>query len=223
MNMFVLKTQQSYLFFLLLLFLGLISVQSMRFDLPYDKAGRCFAEEVRKNTMVVGNYSIVNSNQAHPLPPHHTMTVQVSTNGGKNSIHLAERVQAGQFSFTTYENEDYLICFLDTSESDDHQVILSIDFEWKTGVSVTLGHPFIAKRSNIDRMVHEVQNLHETVLSIGEEMTYLLRRNEEMTEVNWITDNRMFLLIFVSLFVSFSVTGLQLWHLKRFFQKKKLI
>jgi hypothetical protein len=48
-------------------------------------------------------------------------------------------------------------------------------------------------------------------------------RNEEMTNVNWITDNRMFLFIFVSSFVSFSMAGLQLWHLKSFFKKNKLL
>jgi hypothetical protein len=48
-------------------------------------------------------------------------------------------------------------------------------------------------------------------------------RNEEMTNFNWITDNRMFLLIFVSSFVSFSMAGLQLWHLKSFFKKNKLL
>jgi hypothetical protein len=52
----------------------------MRFDLPYGKgklAGRCFYEEIKKNTMVVGNYSIVNPNEGHPLPVNHTIIAQV--------------------------------------------------------------------------------------------------------------------------------------------------
>ncbi|RHN55451.1 hypothetical protein MtrunA17_Chr5g0417911 [Medicago truncatula] len=59
------------------------------------------------------------------------------------------------------------------------------------------------------KMAFEVYIMHEKALSIKEEMSYL--------------PQRMFLWIFVSLFVTFSVAGLQLWHLKTFFQKKKLI
>lgn len=71
----------------------------------------------------------------------------MSTHGAKYSIYLAERIQSGQFSFRAYQSEEYLICFLDTS--DDHQVILSIDFEWRTGV-MTLGRRNIPKKSDID-------------------------------------------------------------------------
>lgn len=79
MNMLGLNTQQSYLLFLLLVALELFSysVRSMRFDLSYDKAARCFSEDVKKDSVIVGNYSIVNTNEDHPLPPHHTINVQV--------------------------------------------------------------------------------------------------------------------------------------------------
>ncbi|WJX57318.1 hypothetical protein P8452_42890 [Trifolium repens] len=72
-------------------------------------------------------------------------------------------------------------------------------------------------------MVQEVQIMHEMALAIKEEMSYLLRRNTEMLEISWVIDNRIFMLIFVSFFISFSVAGLQLWHLKTFFQKNKIL
>ncbi|XP_045810637.1 transmembrane emp24 domain-containing protein p24delta9-like [Trifolium pratense] len=223
MNTFGLNTQQSYLFFLLLLSLGLFSysVQSMRFDLSHGKSARCFFEDIQKiSTMVYGNYSIVNPNKGHPLHPNHTITVQVThaEDGGK--YHLAERVQAGQFAFTAYQTGDYLVCFMLTD--DDPQLTFSVDFDWKTGVTAK-GRPNIVKKSNIDYMTYEVQIMQETALAIKEEMSYLLQRNTEMLELNWMTDNRMLLFIFVSYFICFSVAGLQLWHLKTFFQKKKLI
>ncbi|KAL5100178.1 hypothetical protein RYX36_004505, partial [Vicia faba] len=124
--------------------------------------------------MIVGNYSIVNHNKDHPLPPDHTIAVQVSTHGVTNAIiYRADNIQLGQFAFTAYETEQYLMCFMGTT--DDSNVNLSIDLDMRTGVT-TLGWPNIAKRSNVDRMVHEVQNLHETALSIQEEMSYLLHR-----------------------------------------------
>lgn len=48
-------------------------------------------------------------------------------------------------------------------------------------------------------------------------------REEEMQELNRTTNSRMGWLSFLSLFVCLSVAGLQLWHLKTFFEKKKLI
>ncbi|CAK8536664.1 unnamed protein product [Lathyrus sativus] len=223
MNTFGLNTQHSYFLFLLLVSLGLFSysVHSMRFELPYGKSARCFTEEINKNSMVVGKYSIVNHNKDQPLPPNHTITVQVSTHGDRPEIfHFAENIQLGQFSFTAYISGQYFICFMDTT--DDPKVTLSIDFEMKTGVK-TLNRLYILKRSQIDGMAREIQILHETALSIHEEMSYLLQRNTEMLELNWITDHRMFLWIFVSFFVTFSITGFQQWHLKSFFRKKKLI
>ncbi|CAI8587969.1 unnamed protein product [Vicia faba] len=222
--MFVSNTQHLYSLFLLLVSVALFSysVQSMRFDLPSSKGNsvRCFSEEIKKNSMVVGNYSIVNPYGALPLPSNQTITVQVSTHGGMAKYHLAERVQAGKFSFMAYQTGDYIICFVDTTK--DPQVTLSIDFEFRVGVEA-IDRFNIAKKSNIDRMAQEVQIMHEMALSIKEEMTYLLERNTEMIHLNYVTDNRMFLLIFVSFFVCFSVAGLQLWHLKTFFHKNKLL
>ncbi|XP_058777333.1 transmembrane emp24 domain-containing protein p24delta7-like [Vicia villosa] len=224
MNMFVSNTKHSFSLFLLLISIALFSssVQSMRFDLPSTKGNnvRCFSEEIKKNSMVVGNYSIVNPNEALPLPSNHTITVQVSTHGGMAKYHLAERIQAGKFAFMAYQTGDYIICFVDTTK--DPQVTLSIDFEFRVGMEA-VDRFNIAKKSHVDRMAQEVQIMYEMALSIKEEMTYLLERNTEMLDLNYITDNRMFLLIFVSFFVCFSVAGLQLWHLKTFFQKNKLL
>ncbi|KAJ0896216.1 putative GOLD domain-containing protein [Helianthus annuus] len=48
-------------------------------------------------------------------------------------------------------------------------------------------------------------------------------REQEMQQLNSKTNSRMALLSFLSLFVCLSVAGLQVWHLKSFFEKKKLI
>ncbi|XP_058772512.1 transmembrane emp24 domain-containing protein p24delta8-like [Vicia villosa] len=226
MNMFVLNTQQSNFIFLLLVSVALFSysVQPMRFefDLAHDKVGRCFSEEIEKiNSMVIGNYSIVNSNKDKPLPPNYTMNVQVYPPQGTVAYHVAERVQAGQFAFTAYQKGRYAICFMDTSV--DREVTFRVDFEWKTGVPTASGHHKIAKKSDLDWLALEVQTMHDTALAIKEEMTYLLERNTEMIQLNWITDNRLFLLNFVSFFVCLLVAGLQVWHLKTFFEKKKII
>ncbi|KAJ0754079.1 putative transmembrane emp24 domain-containing protein [Helianthus annuus] len=48
-------------------------------------------------------------------------------------------------------------------------------------------------------------------------------REREMQELNKVTNSRMAWLSFLSLFICLSVAGMQIWHLKSFFEKKKLI
>uniref|UniRef100_A0A0A0KND7 GOLD domain-containing protein n=1 Tax=Cucumis sativus TaxID=3659 RepID=A0A0A0KND7_CUCSA len=69
----------------------------------------------------------------------------------------------------------------------------------------------------------ELQKLFETANSIQEEMYYLREREEEMQDLNKSTNTKMAWLSLLSLFVCLSVAGLQIWHLKTFFEKKKLI
>ncbi|MED6180295.1 hypothetical protein PIB30_008790 [Stylosanthes scabra] len=81
----------------------------------------------------------------------------------------------------------------------------------------------VAKKGQVDVMELELKKLYETVSSIHDEMFYLREREEEMQELNRTTNTRMFWLSLLSLIVCLSVAGLQLWHLKSFFEKKKLI
>ncbi|CAL5188805.1 unnamed protein product [Lathyrus oleraceus] len=216
-----LKPQPHSLFHLVLaVTLFSCSVQSLRFDLP-SGFSKCISEDIKKSWMTVGNYSIVNSNEGQPLPSDHTIAVTVYKSGDTTSLHYAEHVRSGQFSFVAQESGYYLVCFW-VDSTRDSGVTLSIDFVWKTGV-VAMDWSKIAKQTNVDRMAREVHVLHETALSIMEEIIYLRERDEEMLDFNWTTNTRMLWLSFVSFLVCFSVAGLQLWHLKSFFKKNKIL
>uniref|UniRef100_A0A0D3AVM6 GOLD domain-containing protein n=1 Tax=Brassica oleracea var. oleracea TaxID=109376 RepID=A0A0D3AVM6_BRAOL len=67
-----------------------------------------------------------------------------------------------------------------------------------------------------------VKKLFNTVESIHDEM-YYLDREAEMQDLNRSTNSKMAWFSFLSLGVCLSVVGLQFWHLKSFFGKKKLI
>ena len=68
--------------------------------------------------------------------------------------------------------------------------------------------------------VHEKWDIH---LFLTNAVYDLYFREEEMQVLNKTTNNRMAWLSFLSLIVCLSVAGLQVWHLKTFFEKKKLI
>ena len=64
-----------------------------------------------------------------------------------NSYHYSERVESGQFAFTAAEAGDYMACFW----AADHKptVILTVDFDWKTGVAAK-DWSNVAKKGSVD-------------------------------------------------------------------------
>ncbi|KAH9295332.1 hypothetical protein KI387_038920, partial [Taxus chinensis] len=164
-------------FLLALFYLGLWGVQCLRFELPSGQT-KCIAEEIQNNVMVLGNYHVVEpgsdehhygSANAHPVPDDHKVTARVTSPYG-NSMHYAETVDSGQFTFTTSEAGDYLACFWIPPASPPTKA--TIDIEWKTGVFAK-DWTNIAKRDKIDGMELELRKLEEYVKSIYDEMLYL--------------------------------------------------
>lgn len=193
-------------------------VQSIRFELQSAHT-KCIAEDIKADSMTVGKYSVVNPNDGYPIPDSHKVTVRVTSAYG-NNYHYADHVDSGQFAFPAAEAGDYMACFWVL----DHKppLTLTIDLDWKTGVAAK-DWSNVAKKGQVDVMELELKKLYDTVTSIHEEMFYLRGREEEMQELNQATNSRMAWLSFLSLFVCLSVAGLQLWHLKSFFERKKLL
>ncbi|KAM3706791.1 hypothetical protein ACJW30_03G179800 [Castanea mollissima] len=216
--MIQIETQKKLL--ILVITYGLLSstTESIRFELKSSHT-KCIAEELKVNSMTVGKYSVVNPNEDIPLPDFHKVSVRVTSSNG-NIYHHGDKVPSGKFAFMTVEAGDYMACF----SAPDHQpsITSTIDFEWKTGVAAK-DWSSVAKKGQVDLMELELKKMYDTVISIQEEMFYLREREEEMQVLNKTTNNRMAWLSFLSLIVCLSVAGLQVWHLKTFFEKKKLI
>ncbi|EOY03535.1 hypothetical protein QUC31_017677 [Theobroma cacao] len=192
--------------------------ESMRFELESGNT-KCISEDIKPNAMSVGKYSIVNPNEGYPLPDSHRLTLRVTSPYGNNN-HYGDRVDSGTFAFTAVEGGDYTACFWAT----DHKppVTITIDFDWKTGVAAK-DWSKVAKKGQVETMKLELKKLYDTVTSIHEEMFYLREREEEMQQLNRETNSKMATLSFFSLVVCLSVAGLQIWHLKAFFERKKLL
>ncbi|XP_073023038.1 transmembrane emp24 domain-containing protein p24delta7-like [Primulina eburnea] len=213
------RIQRQSLFLILVAgFLFLVRVDSIRFDLESGHT-KCISEDIKTHAMTVGKYHIVNLNEGQPLPDSHKITVQVRSAYG-NSYHYSDHVSEGMFSFHAPEEGDYRACFF----ASDHKpsTTMTVDFEWKSGV-IAKDWTNVAKKGSIELMEIELKKMFDTVQSIHDEMFYLREREGEMHLLNRSTNSKMAWLSFLSLVVCLSVAGLQLWHLKSFFEKKKLI
>ncbi|CAL9064548.1 unnamed protein product [Musa banksii] len=217
---------------------------ALRFELQSGNT-KCISEDIKLHAMSVGKYAVVNPSDSGPLLDSHKITVRVTSPYG-NSIHYADLVDSGNFAFTSNEEGDYLACLW----APDHKppATMVVEFEWRTGVTAK-DWPNVAKKGQIDVsellsllmlsaclirtftyeyfalnvMELELKKLEDTIKSIHDEMFYLREREEQMQDMNRSTNSRMAWLSFLSLAVCLSVAGLQLWHLKTFFERKKLL
>ncbi|PHT67746.1 Transmembrane emp24 domain-containing protein p24delta9 [Capsicum annuum] len=205
---------------LLVVILGFIAtqVESLRFNLQSGET-KCIAEDIKSHAMTVGKYHIVNHHEGYPLPDTHRITVRVTSTFG-NTYHQSDNVIEGHFAFETAEAGDYMTCFF----AADHKpaLTLNIDFDWKTGVAAK-DWTNVAKKGSVEVMEFELKRMLENVQAIHDEMFFLREREAEMQELNRSTNSKMAWMTGLSILLCLSVAGLQVWHLKTFFEKKKLI
>ncbi|KAF6171804.1 hypothetical protein GIB67_007325 [Kingdonia uniflora] len=207
-----------YGFILLILGFNLTIVQSLRFDLQSGHT-KCMSEDIKANSMSVGKYSVVNPNEGYPMPDTHRINVRITSSYG-SALHTMDNVESGNFALTAGESGDYMACFWVVEHKPP--VTITVDFDWKSGVSAK-DWTNVAKKGQVDTMEIELKKLEDVVKSIHDEMFYLREREEEMQELNRSTNSKMAWFGFLSLVICLSVAGMQLWHLKTFFERKKLL
>mmetsp|Transcript_11866 Transcript_11866/g.37701 ORF Transcript_11866/g.37701 Transcript_11866/m.37701 type:complete len:217 (+) Transcript_11866:143-793(+) len=150
------------------------------------------------------------------LPPGR---VQVESPNG-NVLYNQRAMTSGQYAFTANEQGDYKVCFTARDMPTARQTKIRLD--WKTGVAAT-DWDAIAKKENLDAMGTELKRLEETVKEIHAEMLYMKKREEEMRDMNEDTNSRVLWFSIGSLGICIGMGVWQLFYLKSFFQRKKLL
>ncbi|KAL2650623.1 hypothetical protein R1flu_018751 [Riccia fluitans] len=188
-------------------------VDALRFEVPAAST-KCLAEDIQPNVLVLGDYSVVSAGDAS-----HRITVKVTSPYGQQ-LYFQDSVQSGQFGFTTKEGGSYMACFW--MQNAPPSLTISVDLDWKTGAAAK-DWDDIAKKDKLEGMELELRKLEEQVEAIHAEMLYLRDREKEMRDLNETTNARVAWFSIISLLICLSVAGWQLWHLKSFFERKKLL
>ncbi|KAJ3697022.1 hypothetical protein LUZ61_000727 [Rhynchospora tenuis] len=216
----------SVLVFALLNLLALHRAGALRFEMESGQT-KCITEEIKKNSMSVGKYSVVGLTSEDQRITVRVTSPYVNRVGYVGHLHYAEEVESGNFAFTAMQQGDFLACFWLSKPYHNPPIRVTIDFEWKSGVS-SRDWKFVAKERHIIAMEKELMNMGDMVKSIHEEMVYLRERQDhsveqEMQDLNRKINTRMARLSFLSLTIIASVVVLQLWYLKTFFEKTKIL
>ncbi|KAI3448321.1 hypothetical protein Pfo_004986 [Paulownia fortunei] len=178
---------------------------------------KCVSEEIHSNVVVLADYVVISDDHVQSTP---TISTKVTSPYG-NTLYQKENVTHGQFAFTTTEAGNYLACFwVDGHNSGGGD--LSINVEWKTGIAAK-DWESVARKEKIEGVELELRKLEGAVEAIHENLLYLRSREAEMRIVSETTNARVAWFSIMSLGVCILVSMAQILHLKRYFQKKKLI
>ncbi|XP_022725963.1 transmembrane emp24 domain-containing protein p24delta3-like [Durio zibethinus] len=206
----------SFLFVTLLVALSNAPVgDAIWLNLP-STGTKCVSEEIQNNVVVLADYVVVPEDHGH-IP---AISVKVTSPYG-NNLHHMENVTHGQFAFTTQEAGNYLACFWSESHTQGGGEA-SVNIDWKTGIAAK-DWESVARKEKIEGVELELRKLEGAVEAIHENLLYLKSREAEMRTVSETTNGRVAWFSMMSLGICIAVSGLQVWYLKRFFQKKKLI
>ncbi|KAF7803637.1 transmembrane emp24 domain-containing protein p24delta3-like [Senna tora] len=200
-------------FFLLLCFFS--KAHAIWLTLP-PTGTKCVSEEIQNNVVVLADYVLVPDD--HTRTP--TLGVKVTSPYG-NTLHHKENATDGQFAFTTQETGNYLACFWVHGQNEAGGDV-SVNLDWRTGIAAK-DWDSVARKEKIEGVELELKKLEGAVEAIHENLIYLKSREAEMRTVSEKTNARVAWFSIMSLGICIAVSAFQLWHLKRYFQKKKLI
>ncbi|CAA7047860.1 unnamed protein product [Microthlaspi erraticum] len=185
--------------------------------IPPTGGTKCVSEEIHSNVVVLADYYVVDEHNPDNAP---AISIKVTSPYG-NDLHNQENVTHGQFAFTTKETGNYLACFwVDSSHPQPNPLTLGID--WKIGIAAK-DWDSVAKKEKIEGVELQLRRLDGLVQAIRENINYIKDREAEMREVSEGTNSKVAWFSIMSLGVCVLVAGTQIWYLKRYFHKKKLI
>ncbi|GAB4861362.1 hypothetical protein Ancab_036524 [Ancistrocladus abbreviatus] len=191
---------------------GLPSSQAVWMNLP-SSGTKCVSEDIQNKVVVLADYFVIDEHgQAPP-----TVSVKVTSPYG-NTLHHQENVTHGQFAFTTSEIGSYLACFW----VDGNREGATLNLDWKIGIAAK-DWDSVAKKEKLEGVEFELRKLEELVGVIHENLIFLKTREAEMREVSEKTNGRVAWFSIMSVGICIVVSAMQVWHLKRYFRKKKLI
>ncbi|CAI5503192.1 unnamed protein product [Closterium sp. Naga37s-1] len=153
----------------------------------------------------------------------HARSRRVVTDPSGQQLHWQHDVAEGHFGFTADETGEFSVCFwLPHEGHHDAKRTHKIDITWTTGKSQkSVSHG--AKKERLDHFDLELQNLEDAIDKVTQEMSFFHERELAMRMKTEETHVYVAWLSVASLLVCGTIAALQLWHLKRFFERKKLL
>ncbi|KAF9169231.1 vesicle coat component [Mortierella sp. AD011] len=201
------------------------SAQSLKFDLPAQEADEaspfCVSHYVDDETQVVVKVSVG--------PGIHQKTSLEITDDSEHLNQLWRKDSLSEdrqrATFLTKQAGDVVACFtnvLSNGYRPDPKYTRTVDIDFDIG-SETIDYELLAKQEKLKPMEVELRKLEDMIKDILENMEHLQAREERMRNTNESTNERVKYFSTLTMFVLVSLGLWQIFYLKQFFRKKRLI
>ncbi|KAM5138648.1 transmembrane emp24 domain-containing protein 10 [Mantella aurantiaca] len=192
----------------------LVGAGAISFYLPAESK-KCLKEEIHKDVLVTGEYEVA---EQPGIITHLRVTDSIG-----HILYSKEDAKKGKFAFTTDDYEVYEVCFesIDSSGSmrtPDQLILLDV----KHGVEAK-NYEDLAKAEKLKPLEVSLRRLEDLSQSIIKDFTYMKKREEEMSDTNESTSQRVLYFSMFSMFCLVSLATWQVFYLRKFFKSKKLI
>ncbi|XP_018408365.1 PREDICTED: transmembrane emp24 domain-containing protein 10-like [Nanorana parkeri] len=192
----------------------LVGAGAISFYLPADKK-KCLKEEIHKDVLVTGEYDVAEQ-------PGIVTHLKVIDSIG-HILYSREDAKKGKFAFTTEDYEVYEVCFESVSSSGsvrspEQLIVLDI----KHGVEAK-NYENLAKAEKLKPLEVSLRRLEDLSQSIIKDFSYMKKREEEMSDTNESTSQRVLYFSMFSMFCLVALATWQVFYLRKFFKSKKLI
>ncbi|CAL4914211.1 unnamed protein product [Urochloa decumbens] len=204
------------------------AVEALAFDVP-SGSSKCLTEELRHGALSHASYRVVGAGSTSAAADPR-ISARVTGPRGEE-LHLAEAAERGEFRFEAAEDGEHTACFW--TPRYEHGAVVSVDVQWYAAAAGARAHavgsgspPAVAVAHNeghIASIAEELKKLEDSARLIHEEMISLRQSEHEMQKLNEDTATRIHSFTLLTLAMCFGVAGLQLWHLKTFFQKQHVL
>ncbi|PUZ41260.1 hypothetical protein GQ55_9G490600 [Panicum hallii var. hallii] len=201
------------------------AVEALVFDVP-SGSSKCLTEELRRGALSRTSYLVAPESTSAADP---RVSARVTGPRGEE-LHLAEAAERGELRFQAAEDGEHTACFW--TPRYERGAVVSVDVQWDTTGASARGTPPAVADGRIaeeqasvtfQSIAEELKKLEDSARLIHEEMISLRQSEREMQRLNQDTATRMHAFTLMSLAMCVGVAGLQLWHLKTFFQKQHIL
>ena len=188
---------------------------------------KCFVEEMPANTHAVASY--VNADWSPEADE--IIDIQVYDHSAQ-SVHQQDADITGRFAWTSTDAGRYKICVSVKTTDASKQVKNKANrgeasHKYKFHFEVTVGeesrnYAKLMKANHLTSMEVEVLRLTDRMKDVTRELKYQNKREEEFRNTSESTNTRVMWWSVVQMFVMLVSASFQSYHLKRFFEAKKL-
>lgn len=199
----------------LLLLLGVVlSVHGYEFDMVFQT--KCIMEDGVDASSISGTYVAFDRNN-----PADSILLDARFEDPNGIVVYEKRgVTASDFDIKVGKEGEYKLCFTTKDYATAQRT--RVRMTWRTGASAT-DWDAVAKKDNLNSIQTEILKLERTVKDIHLELQYIRRTEEQMRHVNEATNARVAWFSISLLIVCVGLSVWQLYLLRRFFQRKKLL